>query len=352
MDIRDYHQKNSFRLEDFAGLDDRTFLRAAYAAILKRDPDHGSRLHYLDLLNKKKISRVQVLGHLRYSNEGRRQKTTVHGLLRPFAVHTALDLPARLIRIIRNRFALLQDRFVSWIARELTQKHAVDIRELVDQPYPENVYLALENEFRGSPDELEKGFRVYLPMLREVHPLEGQIVDLGCGRGEWLEFLRRHGIGARGVDISQTMLDTCARQGLDVVHRDALAYLMEQDDDSLSAVTAFQLMEHLPPVVLVRIWEEAFRTLMPGGLVLFETPNPENVQVSSYYFHLDPTHKKPVPPPLATYTLDALGFKDIKIIRNREFERPIFEDPRLNRFFCAAMDYAVLAYKPEAGITP
>ncbi|GEM_PF-3944373 len=356
MDIQEYLNKNSFRTEDFAGLDDKDFLQAAYAAILRREPDQTGYAHYLDQLRQKRMTRNRVLGTLRYSSEGRRHKTHVQGLFWLFVQDTALALPVmgrimylpvRLRHSVRIRFLRLRDSLVYRIAGELASRQGKGLQGPGIEDYPQEVYLALEKEFRSSAQELETGFREYLPLVREVLNLNGDIADLGCGRGEWLDFLRRHGIRAVGVDISPVMVDSCSEQELEVILADALSYLSAKEDNSLGAVTAFHLAEHLPPPVLVRLWQECFRVLKPGGLALFETPNPENFQVSSYYFYLDPTHNRPIPPPLATYTMDALGFINIRIIRRREFDRPIFEDPRLNKMFCAAMDYAVVAWKPE-----
>jgi SAM-dependent methyltransferase len=217
-------------------------------------------------------------------------------------------------------------------------------------PYPEEIYQYLQDQFRGSRQELENRLTQYVPLFQVLlpQPWPWPVVDLGCGRGDWLALLGRHNIPARGVDASREMIDACRLRGLDVVGGDALDYLQQLPENLAPAITAIQLIEHLPPPVLVALLKESFRVLRPGGLLLLETPNPENFQVSAYYFYLDPTHKHPIPPPLATYTMAAVGFTGIRVLRPEAYEPPIFEDPRLNRFFCVAMDYAAIGYKPHA----
>lgn len=354
-----YISEQSFSLHDFTGLDDHDFLQAAYAAILKRDPDQAGYDHYLQQLTSRNMTRVQVLGRLRYSSEGRRRGIRIKYIV-PLLVRDnlfslpvlgrVLSIPVRGCRIIQVGFVRLQNAFAARVAEQLATRHRRTLQGALEgDVFPQKVYLALENELRSAAGEMETAFKSYLPYLLQALQKDSLVVDLGCGRGEWLSFLQDHAVRAVGVDHSQSMLELCREQGLDVVQADIFDYLSGLENDSVCVLTGFQLIEHLQPADMVRLWQECFRVLRPGGLVLFETPNPENFQVSAYYFYLDPTHKKPVPPPLAAYTMDALGFRNIRIVRNREFDRPIFEDPRLNQFFCAAMDYAVLAWKPEEG---
>ena len=216
--------------------------------------------------------------------------------------------------------------------------------------YPDDIYQFLEEQFRGSRDDLEKRLIHYLPLFQSLPapPWPLPLVDLGCGRGEWIELLARHRVPARGVDRSPQMISVCRQRGLDVVAADALEFLKGLPDGQVPAVSAIQFIEHLQPPMVAELLQEIFRVLRPGGLVLLETPNPENFQVGSYYFRLDPTHRHPVPPPLTTHTMAAVGFIQIRVLRPEIFEPPIFEDPRLNRFFCVSMDYAAYGYKPDA----
>ncbi len=369
MNDESFSNRHTYHLAEFTRFHDRVFIDTACAGVLKREPDPKLAQDYLQQLREGQLSKIEILGRLRFSTEGRRQGVQVQGLFWPFVVLSLGKLPilgypfrfltalARLPRLFRNlqilensvsqRLTHLETR-AAWIEPQLAELQQAFARN-VGTDYPEAIYLALENAFRGTAQDLEARLQIYIPLIAEVASLEGLVLDLGCGRGEWLGVLHRQGIPAQGVDQSQMMVSKCQHLGYDAVQADALAYLQSLEDNSRPAITAIQLMEHLPPSVLVQVWQEAYRVLKPGGLVLFETPNPENVQMAAYSFYLDPTHRHPIPPPLATYTLDAIGFQNIKVIRNREFERPIFEDSRLNGFFCSAMDYAVVGYK-ERGV--
>jgi O-antigen chain-terminating methyltransferase len=371
-----YRDGREFQCQDFNDLSTEQFLIAAYAAIMKRSPDPQGYEHFFSQLAHGDMTRPGVLGRLRFSAEGRRHKMRIKGVLWRYILDKITSLPVvgwmvsffeciiRLPELLRKIRALEEGHGQRLFKNESVLNQHGQVLESIEpevyrlglaqdrsteQDIPEFVYLALENQFRGEREDLQSKLEKYLPLIQDVLPLGGHILDLGSGRGEWLELLGREGISAQGVDLSKTMVQLCQEQGLEVTWADALDHLSGLHADSLPAVTAFQLMEHLPPPVLVRLWQEAFRVLKPGGLILFETPNPENVQVSTYSFYLDPTHRKPVPPPLATYTMHALGFRDIKVIRNSEFIDPIFEDPRLNNFFCSAMDYAVIGYKEGWG---
>src|SRR5262249_6035429 len=132
------------------------------------------------------------------------------------------------------------------------------------------LYAALEDRFRGSRDEIKERFEVYLPYVKDLAP----VVDLGCGRGEWLEILGAAGIEARGVDTNLIQLEQCRSRGLNVSEEDFLAHLQTLDDASAGAVTGFHIVEHVPLKTLVTLLNETLRVLRPGGVVIFETPNP------------------------------------------------------------------------------
>jgi O-antigen chain-terminating methyltransferase len=147
-------------------------------------------------------------------------------------------------------------------------------------------YAAFEDEFRGSREDIFNKLRVYLPIIEEakVGTPDLPILDVGCGRGEWLELLRESGYIARGIDINRVMLQQCRARGLEVAQSDVIAYLQSLPDASLGAVTGFHIIEHLPFEVLIKLFDETVRVLSPGGLAIFETPNPENILVATHTF--------------------------------------------------------------------
>jgi O-antigen chain-terminating methyltransferase len=213
------------------------------------------------------------------------------------------------------------------------------------------LYVDFEEYFRGSEDDIKGRLRVYLPDVQRVlAQAGGRVVDLGCGRGEWLSLLREHGITARGVDTNRVQIERCRSEGLEVAEGDAVGALAALEDASLDVVTAFHLIEHLGYATLVELLDHIVRVLRPGGLVILETPNPDNVLVGSCQFYLDPTHRHPLPSPLAKFLAEARGLHDVEV-------RPLHPAPdyehlqgsevaeRWNRFFYGPRDYAVLGYK-------
>lgn len=185
-----------------------------------------------------------------------------------------------------------------------------------------NFYRALEDRFRGDAEEIRSRLSVYLPFVRalsRLHP-DAAVADLGCGRGEWLELLHDNEITAQGVDADAGMLRACEARGLRAVQGDALAFLRSLPDETLSAVTAFHVAEHLSIGALHELMEQSLRVLRPAGLLILETPNPESLIVSSTDFHLDPTHTKPLPPKLLEFMAQYHGFDRTHLLRLQQQE--------------------------------
>ncbi|MDE1164234.1 MAG: glycosyltransferase [Pseudomonas sp.] len=181
-------------------------------------------------------------------------------------------------------------------------------------------YRAFEDKLRGSRQLIKARLEAYLPFLGVVKELylNPQVVDLGCGRGEWLELLGENGFAARGVDLDDEMLQACRDIGLNVTTGDALSYLKSMPDDSVVVVSAFHLVEHIPFNTLQDLVIEALRVLKPGGLLILETPNPENLVVGTANFYLDPTHICPIPPALLSFVPEYYGFDRVQTVRLQE----------------------------------
>lgn len=211
-------------------------------------------------------------------------------------------------------------------------------------------YRAFEDRYRGSRDVIKARLAVYLDFLR---PLNGQgaevpkAVDLGCGRGEWLELLVESGFEAIGIDLDEGMLAASRERGLTVVRGDALAHLSSLPDDSLAVVSAFHLVEHLPFDAVQTLISQSLRVLRPGGLLILETPNAENLVVGTSHFYLDPTHQKPIPHQLLGFLAEYHGFVRNKILRLQEAAvTAASPSPTLWEVLVGASpDYAVVAQK-------
>lgn len=183
-----------------------------------------------------------------------------------------------------------------------------------------NFYAAFEAKFRGSRALIKQRLAVYQPFLQAVLAINpaANALDLGCGRGEWLEYLSEVGYSAQGVDLDEGMLADCKKLGLNAQQGDALETLHLQPSESLDIVSGFHLAEHLPFIYLRQLVDEALRVLKPGGLLILETPNPENLVVGTNSFYLDPTHQKPLPPDLLAFLAEHSGFVRTKILRLQE----------------------------------
>jgi O-antigen chain-terminating methyltransferase len=174
----------------------------------------------------------------------------------------------------------------------------------------DDLYRDLERRFRGDRAHVKGLSEVY---LADVTDLGGPVVDIGCGRGEWLELLGERGIAAYGVDLNASFAAANQERGLDVRVGDALEHLAGLPEASLGAVTGFHLVEHLPFDVLIELVDRALQALVPGGLVIFETPNPTNVRVGAAQFWIDPTHIRPMHPQLLDFLLLQRGFHSTEI---------------------------------------
>ena len=210
-------------------------------------------------------------------------------------------------------------------------------------------YRAFEERYRGSQEQIRLRLRVYLPFIKPLIGLYGdaKAVDLGCGRGEWLELLKEEGFDARGVDLDEGMLVACKELGLNVQVGDAVGFLKELPEASQVIVSGFHLVEHIPFVDVQALVQEALRVLKPGGLLILETPNPENIVVGSSSFYLDPTHQRPIPPQLLAFLPDYYGYEKTKIVRLQEsLELHSTKPPRLlDVLNGASPDYSIVARK-------
>jgi len=218
----------------------------------------------------------------------------------------------------------------------------------------DSLYVFLEDNLRGSREEIKRRLNIYLPVIKKAGAgsKDSPILDIGCGRGEWLELLKDEGLYAAGLDLNGIMVKICKELELNAVQDEALSYLSRLSHDSMGAVTGFHLIEHYEFEFLIKLLEEILRVLKPGGLVILETPNPGNVLVGSCNFYLDPTHRKPLPGSLVKLILESRGFNKVKIInvnpygddikiKNDDFET----SKRFNEYFYGPQDYAVVGYK-------
>ncbi|SCL74661.1 putative S-adenosylmethionine-dependent methyltransferase/MSMEI_2290 [Methanoculleus chikugoensis] len=256
----------------------------------------------------------------------------------------------------------------AWLAKVLegrVLRGAPGEAELPDSPSAGTGlnYFVFEDHFRGSREDIKERQRAF------VRYFEGcsNVLDIGCGRGEFLELMRDAGIGARGVDLDETMVEFCRSRGLAVELNDAVSYLEQLEDESLDGVFIDQVVEHLEPAYLVRLLELCYRKMKFGYHIVAETVNPLSF-VSFANFYIDMTHVRPVHPETLKFLLGAVGFREAEtrfsspvpaeITLQKLIPTEVIDDERkafiesynrnidsLNGLLYGAQDYAIIGKK-------
>jgi O-antigen chain-terminating methyltransferase len=217
-----------------------------------------------------------------------------------------------------KQFILLREKLDRLLAAldEKKPPRPEEVRGLLE-PLEDWRYAGFENRFRGREEEVKRQLRQYVPYF----PKDKMVLDLGCGRGEFLELLRDEGIEASGVDDNGQMVDICLDKGLRCEKGDLLKKLAERSDGSLGGIFSSQVIEHLPPPYLKRLVEAGRSKIAPGGTVVFETINPLSVFTLVQVYYLDPSHRSPVHPQALKFMLEAAGFDEVEIRYSSPLER-------------------------------
>jgi O-antigen chain-terminating methyltransferase len=225
-------------------------------------------------------------------------------------------------------------------------------------------YYQLEKHFRGTEEEIRNRQRFYLPYFRE----RKQVLDIACGRGEFLELMRESGVQARGVDLDADMVGRCLEKGLNVAQGDVFSYLEGVSDGALDGIFSSQFVEHLDPQAYLRLIAQCATKLAPGGVLALETQNPECLAIFSQSFFLDPTHVRPIPPAQLRFALIEAGLERVTThslspasatlplvpplpdgaIEPGALQAYNLAVAKFNETFFGGMDYAVIGYRPAS----
>lgn len=198
-----------------------------------------------------------------------------------------------------------------------------DTAEFKEQSEYDNIdYFDFENHFRGSIESIKKSQRIYLEYFED----KKCVVDIGCGRGEFLSLLQENGINAKGVDIYEPYVEYCKMKGLDAVCSDGADFLSTLSE--VDGIFIGQVVEHLETSQIIRLCSNAYEKLSDGGCIVIETPNPTSLAIYTNAFYIDPSHVKPVHPLTLKYHLEKAGFKNINIIYT-DGSRPPYSIPEL-----------------------
>jgi SAM-dependent methyltransferase len=170
-------------------------------------------------------------------------------------------------------------------------------------------YVGFEDQFRGSDEVVLERVRGYVPIFAGA----SDVLDIGCGRGEFLAALDAAGVASRGVDANGEMVAVAVERGLSALQADALAYVESLDDASLGGAIATQVVEHLEPGYLLRLLDALSHKLRQGAPVVIETINPACWLAFFSSYIRDFTHVRPVHPETLQYLLRASGFERVEI---------------------------------------
>ncbi|MGV8900571.1 MAG: class I SAM-dependent methyltransferase [Burkholderiaceae bacterium] len=225
-----------------------------------------------------------------------------------------------------------------------------------DKPDLSSFYIEFEDNFRGACEDIKERLkRAYLSYLTPyIGDLTARAVDVGAGRGEWLALMQEQGISAVGVDLDENMVDACLQRGLNARVEDAVHYLARQPPGSVAIISGFHIIEHLPFKTLIALFDAALQALRPDGIIIFETPNPENLIVGSCNFYYDPTHLHPIVPAVGEFMARQRGFARAEILRLHPYPESmhLIEDSelaqRINQLIYGPQDFAILAWKSNA----
>jgi SAM-dependent methyltransferase len=185
------------------------------------------------------------------------------------------------------------------------------------------LYIALEDAFRGDPIVIRARQHQYVAHVQNVVSQTAPLLDIGCGRGEWLNILKDSNIPATGIDTNAASVQECSAQGLNVLHADAITYLSNAKEQSLGAITLFQVLEHLPFATMVHLLRLALRALVPGGVLIAEVPNSETLSVGASTFWIDPTHERPLFPGLLEFLATEVGYTSVEGV----YSSPLAPEP-------------------------
>jgi SAM-dependent methyltransferase len=222
------------------------------------------------------------------------------------------------VNLLLKKFLLLREQLdrLLGVLEEKKLPAANQVREIL-QPLEDWHYAAFENRHRGNEEEVRKQQSQFLPYFQG----KGKVLDLGCGRGEFLDLCRDNGIDARGIDMNEQMVEICNDKGLDCQKGDILETLARTPDKTLGGIFSSQVIEHLSPAQLKKLIELSYSKLEPDGAVVLETINPASVFALVQIFNLDLSHQKPIHPQTLTFLLESTGFEDVEIKYSHPLEQ-------------------------------
>jgi O-antigen chain-terminating methyltransferase len=251
----------------------------------------------------------------------------------------------------------------AWLASILEKRIKKDLTQLPGAPTDDVMnYFLFEEKFRGSTEDIKNRQSIYLEYFKNCR----NVLDIGCGRGEFLSLMKENGIGASGIDMNEDMVLYCQKNGLEVSQNNALSYLTSLSDKTLDGIFSAQVVEHLQPAELINMVKLSYDKLQYGSYFIAETINPLCV-MATQWFYLDLSHVRLIHPDTMRFVMESVGFRDIDFkffspvpeeskLKKLDLSKETGEDrtkselinqniDKLNKFLYGNQDYAVIGKK-------
>lgn len=284
-------------------------------------------------------------------------------LLAPIVVRQN-EFNAHMVRCLNSmRYFMEEQQAKNQKVRDLQQHVEMELQDLwrlrgkEEDPYRELDYPNFQDQFRGARDLIKARQEIYIPYFENR---KGYVLDIGCGRGEFLQLLKEKGITAKGVDIYPEYVVDGKANGLDVQQGNGIEYL-ERAEQEFGGIFLGQVIEHISFEELMHICKLAYQKLEQGACLIMETPNPASLSTFTSSFYVDPTHNKPIHPLTLEYILREVGFTDVQTLYtacSRPEQLPLIEGEgiknleeinkaigRVSNMLYGSQDYAVIAKK-------
>jgi len=270
------------------------------------------------------------------------------------------DLSAKFsnFKTVTGNFIDLENRLgelIKKIPANTGVKEKNELKKIKDEISPVQ-YSDFEKRFRGDSEKIYERQKKYIQYFKEHQ----NILDIGCGRGEFIQLLSENNIDAEGIDISSSMLKEAKDKGLKCSEEDALQFLKNRKENSLGGIFSAQVIEHFPANYLIKIVAESHRVLRKGGIIIFETLNPLSLFALTNIYFLDITHQKPLHPEFMRYLFKAYNFSNVDILYSEPLDKHYLEEipigngiakqfnsnvDKLNKILFSSPDYAIIGKK-------
>lgn len=245
-------------------------------------------------------------------------------------------------RLIHNELRVVRQR--ARLSVGSAERGTVEPASIQQEPSYGFDYGRFAERFRGTEEYVRRNVEFYNPFFAGCE----NVLDIGCGRGEFLALMRDSGVPARGIELSAECVAQCRQNGLNVESADLFSYL-DQTEQEFDGIFSSQVVEHLDPRRLPEMIGLCAARLRPGGLLAIETPNPQCLAIFATHFYLDPTHTRPIPPPLMVFYMEEAGFGAIEV---HELSPAVDSMPELaelpeafRKKFFGGLDYAIVGRK-------